>query len=90
MWVMNQDNIAVVNVEALALDPAEIHNFGKDDKHKVIRVWGSINDHDFVMGVYGSIEEATDVLIAFADHIQYNDKETFTMPKSKILNKDVA
>lgn len=90
MWVVNQDNIAIVNVQALALDPVEIINFGKDDKHKTIRVWGSINDHDFVMGTYGNIEEATEVLINFASHVQYNPDKPFTMPKSKTLNKDVA
>lgn len=90
MWVINQDGIAVVQVQALALDPAEVMNFGKDDKHKTIRIWGSINDHDFIMGVYGDVEEATDVLIAFASHVQYSLDKPFTMPKSKILNKDVA
>ena len=91
MWVINQDSIAVVEVQSLALDPAEVCNFGKDDAHKTLRIWGSIADHDFVMGIYGSLEEATEVLIDFASHVQYDSDKPFTMPKSKILNnKEVA
>ena len=54
MWVKNQDGIAVVSVDALALDPAEI--LKKDVKN--VRIWGSIADNDFVMGVYDSVEDA--------------------------------
>lgn len=84
MWVVNQDGLAVVEVNALALDPAEVL---KEDT-KVFRVWGSIADHDFVMGTYNSLEEAQLVLNEFTQAIN-GDSKVFRMPKEdKVGTKD--
>lgn len=77
MWVKNQDGIAVVNTDALALDPAEIL---KEDV-KSVRIWASIADHDFVMGVYNTVEDAKAVLKDFANAVA-NKFELFEMPKA--------
>ena len=77
MWVKNQDGIAVVSVDALALDPAEI--LKKDVKN--VRIWGSIADHDFVMGVYDTVEDAKAVLNDFTNAV-INKHEIFEMPKA--------
>lgn len=83
MWVKNQDGLAVVEVQALALDPAEIQNFNPESKdHKVIRIWGSINDHDYVMGVYYDIEEAIEILADFVHAIISRNSAVFVMPKA--------
>lgn len=86
MWVVNQDNLAIVQVEALALDPAE---FNKENNKNGYRIWGSAGEHDFVMGVYKTLEEATDVLIDFAAHVKEQSNAPYVMPKSK-TDKDVA
>lgn len=89
MWVINQDGLAVVQVGALSLDPAEVINFDPANKdHSFIRVWGSINDHDFVMGVYYDIEEAKEVLNSFVHHIILSDGP-FRMPKAVKQHNEV-
>ena len=78
MWVVNQDGLAVAKVDALALDPAEVMK--KDTK--VFRVWGSVADHDFVMGAYQSLDEAKQVLEEFNIAVAMGDSKTFRMPEA--------
>ena len=89
MWVKNQDGLAVVQVDALAVDPAEILNFDPENKdRRAIRIWGSISDHDFVMGVYHDIEEAKEVLSSFVHAIISRNTTVFEMPRAvKQLNE---
>lgn len=75
MWIVNQDKIAVVEADALALDPADIKQ-----SHKV-RLWASTADHDYLMGVYNSIDEAINVLDDFKSSIIKGAK-VFVMPKA--------
>ena len=77
MWVKNQDGIAVVSVDALALDSAEV--LKKDVKN--VRIWGSSAEHDFVMGVYDTVEDAKAVLNDFTNAV-VNKNELFEMPKA--------
>lgn len=75
MWVVNQDGIGIVKTEALALDIADI-------KNGIARIWGATADHDYVMGVYGSIDEAREVIDDFKTAILRGQK-VYTMPKAK-------
>jgi hypothetical protein len=83
MWVVNQDGIAVVQVDGLALDPVEIAN------NKIVRVWGSTADHDYVMGTYGSIQEAIEVLDDFKSAVVKGQK-VFTCPKAKKVEENTC
>lgn len=86
MWVKNQDGIAVVEVQALALDPSEL--VSEEKRKNGVRVWGSINDHDFVMGVYKTVEEAIAVLKDFYHAINLGNK-TYNMPPRGANEKDI-
>lgn len=83
MWVVNQDGIAVVHTDALAIDPADIQHANG------VRLWASTADHDYVMGMYGSVDEAIEVLSEFRTAILKGQK-TFMCPKAKpIESKEV-
>lgn len=75
MWVVNQDGIGIVKTEALALDIADI-------KNGIARIWGATADHDYVMGVYGSIDEARGVIDDFKSAVLRGQK-VYMMPKAK-------
>lgn len=86
MWVKNQDGLAVVEVQALALDPTD---FTKPDI-KNVRVWGSISDHDYIMGVYNTLEDAKAVLADFAHAIISRNTTVFVMPRAiDVQSKEV-
>ena len=86
MWVINQDGIAVVQVQGLALDPTEVMN--EEKRKNGVRIWGSISDHDYIMGIYPTVEDAMQVLALFSIAVSQCEN-TFTMPKAK-NDKEVA
>lgn len=62
MWVFNQDGLSVVDVEAFSIDLSEVVK----ENVKVYHVWGSVHDHDFLMGTYSTLEKAKEVIHDFA------------------------
>lgn len=66
MWTVNQDELSVVNIEAFSMDLAEVVK----ENVKVYHVWGSIHDHDFLMGTYSTLEKAKEVIKAFSSAVK--------------------
>ena len=62
MWTVNQDGLSVVNVEAFSMDLNEVVKLTT----KVFHVWGSVHDHDFLMGTYKTYAKAKEVMKDFA------------------------
>lgn len=74
MWTVNQDGLSVVDVEAFSMDLNEVVK----QTTKVYHVWGSVHDHDFLMGTYTSLEKAKEVIMDFASAVKnHGDDSTY-------------
>lgn len=74
MWTVNQDGLSVVDVEAFSMDLNEVVK----QTTKVYHVWGSVHDHDFLMGTYTSLEKAKEVVMDFASAVKnHGDDSTY-------------
>lgn len=61
MWVFNQDGLSAVNVESFSVDFNEVVK----ENVKVYHLWGSVHDHDFLMGTYSTLEKTKEVIQDF-------------------------
>ena len=78
MWVMNQDGLTAIEINAMAIDAAEILNNKNEGK---IRVWGTTsNEHDYLLGVYNNIQDACSVIKEFAQVAAEGKTKLYQMP----------
>lgn len=83
MWVYNQDKITAANVEALSIDYRDLiasQSKKAEEKPKFYRVWGQVQEHDYVMGTYKTLEKAKEVIHDFFNCLS-KGQTTYTMPE---------
>ena len=81
MKVLNQDGISLVDCEAISIDPRDFMH-KEEDENKTIRIWGSVGDHDFVLGIYPNLVEAMAIIENAKTHFECKPQKVFVMPKS--------